>query len=105
MKTIWKHPIKITDYQSVFMPEGSRLLTVQEQFSHHLGGIGDEAPPTWQSWWMVPDTTAPAMRTEVITVGTGNPFPRGDQWRYVCTTQHQLSGLCWHFFSDDGARS
>jgi hypothetical protein len=105
MKTIWKHPIKITDIQNVSMPTGSRLLSVQQQSIHPLGGIGEEAPPTWQGWFEVPDTEAPKERTRIATVGTGNPFPPGDHWRYACTTQHLESGLCWHFYTDDGAGS
>ena len=92
LKTIWKHPIKITDTQDVFMPVGSRLLSVQQQYGQ------------WQSWWEVPDTEAPAMRTTVSVIGTGNPVTH-DPGRYVCTAQEFDLPFCWHFYTDDGAKS
>jgi len=89
MKTIWKHPIEITDMQDVFMPHGSRLLSVQQQRGE------------WQGWFLVPDTAAPAMRITVNVVGTGNPVTR-DLGRYVCTSQDSRLKAVWHFFADEG---
>ena len=92
MKTIWKFPIKITDTQDVFMPRGSRLLSVQQQYGE------------WQGWFEVPDTTAPDMRIRVSVIGTGNPVAH-DPGRYVCTTQDSKLPVVWHFYTDDGVGS
>ena len=89
MKTIWKHPIEITDIQSVPMPAGSRLLSVQQQHGE------------WQGWFEVPNTLAPDAQFRVFVLGTGNPITM-DIGRYVCTAQDSKLGAVWHFYTDDG---
>jgi hypothetical protein len=63
MKTIWKQILKITDIQTITVPEFSKILSVQMQ--------GDSLCV----WYFVPD-----MNTQVIEavtfliLGTGNPY-------------------------------
>jgi len=58
--SIWKFTLEVTDRQSVFIPKGAQLLTVQTQH---------EKPCLWAL--VNPET--PTERYEIIIVGTGHP--------------------------------
>lgn len=86
MTTIWKFPIETTDYQSVSMPEGSTILTVQLQ--------GDT--PTL---WALVDPNAPMHPVRIRTFGTGHPVGHYDLV-YIGTYQVLGGNFVFHVFED-----
>ena len=92
MKSIWKYPLKIEDYQEVRMPMGAKALTIQVQ-----GG----APCLWAMLETEEKTTA---LYPVWMHGTGHPADEAAQLgRYVSTIQAQGGALIFHFFIGLGA--
>lgn len=87
---IWKYSLQITDRQTVTMPVGAEILSVQEQ----AGGL--------QLWAIVePDEERREKRTIEI-VGTGNPMKcviAEDLVRHHLATVQTSGGLLvWHVF-------
>lgn len=92
---IYKYPLKITDEQSVDMPTGAKILSVQMQGK------------TLCLWASVNPENKQSKRT-ICIVGTGNPFDedrnvrlgtsegRGVGCVYLGTVQDQ--GFVWHVF-------
>ena len=82
---IWKWTLAVTDLQSLSIPEGARLLTVQAQ--------GD-----MPQLWALVDEKAPIVHRNFATYGTGNPMPDGDPGQYVGTYQIRGGALVFHVF-------
>ena len=82
MKTIWKYPLRIDDAQTISIPAGAQLLTVQMQ-----------GPPTV---WALVDTDADLARIEIRFVGTGNQGPDVTGFTYLGTVQERI--FVWHVF-------
>jgi hypothetical protein len=88
VKTIWKFPLRVTDVQTVRMPVGAVLLTVQIQ----------HAMPT--IWALVEDAN-PDEDVTVRIYGTGHTVMANLEYhRYLGTVQHL--GLVWHVFVSRG---
>jgi hypothetical protein len=81
---IWKWPLIVADLQSVALPEGAKLLSLQAQ--------GDMP----QLWALVDERAAIEHRT-FATYGTGNPIP-SDPGAYVGTYQIRGGTLVFHVF-------
>lgn len=84
-KTIWKYSLQLTDLQSLSLPQGAEILTVQAQG----GGL---------YLWAIVD---PARETEervIGIIGTGNPVITGGDIdrRYIATVQR--GSFVWHVF-------
>jgi hypothetical protein len=81
---IYKWPLQVTDRQTVPLPRGAVILTVQAQRDELV-------------LWAAVDSTAPTDAAIVNIVGTGNPMPSvvGD---YVATVQQHGGALVWHVF-------
>lgn len=87
MKTIWKFPLERKDGQLVYMPNGSQLLTVQNQ----------NGTPTL---WAIVDPEKAKAGRQIICVGTGHPLSETmAQGKYLGTTQDGGGLLVWHWFS------
>jgi hypothetical protein len=84
---IWKFPLLVTDLQSVALPAGAKLLSVQAQ--------GDMP----QLWALVDEMAAIEHRT-FATYGTGDPIP-SDPGAYVGTYQIRGGTLVLHVFETD----
>ena len=83
---IWKWPIQITDRQTVMMPAGAQVLTVQTQ-----GGQP-------QLWALVDEMQdAPKTPRKFAVYGTGNSLPE-NPGRYITTFQQYGGDLVWHVF-------
>ncbi len=79
---IYKYPLRITDFQSISVPEGAQILDVQVQ----NGQI--------QLWALVDDINLFRSRT-IRIIGTGNTiYPQPGT--YIATVQ--LNGFVWHIF-------
>ena len=82
---VWKYELKVTDLQTLSMPKGAKVLTVQSQYN------------TPQLWALV-DEKAPVSARTFATYGTGNPMPDNDPGEYVGTYQIVDGALVFHVF-------
>lgn len=87
MKTIWKFPLRITDAQTIEMPDGAEILTAQFQ--------GDEL-----CLWVMVDSEKPKRERVIEIFGTGNPIwvDMGVQRKFIATAQQPDMPLVWHIF-------
>lgn len=84
MKTIYKLPIQITDQQTLILPEGFEILTVQTQ-------KGDPYI------WVKVDTSQPDANVDIYVYGTGHQVT--DETAVYLGTFQQLGGeSVWHVF-------
>jgi hypothetical protein len=84
MKRIFKFPLAIIDIQSIDMPEGAEILSVQNQ----NGAV---------CAWALCDPIAPLVGCEIRIVGTGNPTP-DNPGKFLGTVQTYDGSLVWHIF-------
>lgn len=84
---IWKWPLMITDRQTIEMPSGAKMLTVQMQ---------GERPQLWA----LCDETNPLTERKIAIYGTGNPVP-DEPGQYIATFQSHGGLLVWHVFEED----
>lgn len=84
---IWKYQLDVTEKQSLELPQGAKILTVQMQ---------QESP---QLWALVDEKKFDDMEMRQIAIyGTGNPFPDGDLGKYIATFQMHGGLLVFHAF-------
>lgn len=88
MNAICKYELIVTDSQTVYMPRGAKILSVQMQ-----DGI-------MQMWAMVDNFKLPGGRI-INIIGTGNPIsePPGE---FIATVQ--MRNLVWHVFDGGDER-
>jgi len=86
-KQIFKYALEITDTQSVAIPEGAEILTVQTQ---------REIP----CLWALVNPKLPSTERQIETFGTGHPVHVGIgvERRYIGTYQIQNGNLVFHVF-------
>ena len=84
MNVIWKYPLKVTDEQTLDIPEGAEALAVQVQ----------NGTPCL---WVRVESTAPKTLRRIITHGTGHPVPK-TTGRYIGTYQIDGGALVFHVF-------
>lgn len=91
MTTIWKFPLKLASFQTVEMPEGAVVLSLQDQ----------NGRPTI---WALVQSSAPKRKRAVKMVGTGLSAPDDvlSTHRFLGTYQ-DLEGLVNHVFLEDEA--
>jgi len=90
-REVWKYNLSLTNEQSVSMPDGAVVLTVQEQ-----RGV--------LTFWALVNPEARRVDRSFRIVGTGHPVDLpADQaptltlgWHYIDTVQMGL--LVWHVF-------
>ena len=94
-KVIHKYELDITDVQTIDMPIGAEILSVQEQRNHLV---------VWALvWTQYKDELEPR---KFYVIGTGNPVPEPDEenWptalAYVSTVQTKGGRLVWHVFTE-----
>lgn len=86
MKTIWKYDLELVDRQTLKLPSGAQILTVQMQ--------GD----TPRLWALV-DPERELAERRISIYGTGNPVPTDQQADgYISTFQLYDGGLIFHVF-------
>jgi hypothetical protein len=84
MRTIHKYQLQVVDNQSVIMPRGARIMTVQVQ-----RGI--------PSLWAEVDDQAEVEQRTILTYGTGHPL-WSELATYLGTYQIQNGDLAFHVF-------
>jgi hypothetical protein len=85
MRTIYKYPLELVDLQTLELPAGAELLTVQMQ---------DGRPCLWAEV----ATSAPARPRTIAIYGTGNPIPGDAEIEYIGTFQMHGGALVFHAF-------
>lgn len=86
MKTIYKYPLKVDDFQIVTMPRGAEILTVQAQ---------REQPCIWA----LVDTDNDSEERHIRMAGTGRSINSRDKLlRYIGTFQLAGGNLIFHVF-------
>jgi len=85
---IWKWTLAVTDLQTLELPKGSGILTVQMQ-----GNMP-------QLWAMCNEKTDKKETRRIAIYGTGNPMP-DDPGEYIATFQMRGGALVFHAFEVD----
>ena len=89
-KTIWKFPLETVAVQTLLMPRGAEILTVQVQRG---------APSLWA---MVDPVAHPTARRFTV-YGTGHNMPKlemGTERTYIGTYQLNDGNLVFHIFEE-----
>jgi len=71
MRIIYKYPLVITDLQTVYLPKGAKILTVQDQ--HGVACL-----------WVEIETTNDPEQRIIEIVGTGNKMEEHER-KYIST--------------------
>jgi len=96
-RTIHKYELEITDVQTIEMPVGSEILSIQEQRDHLV------------LWAIVYNDVLDQLEPhKFYVVGTGNPVPEPDddpdKWPaalvYCATVQTKGGRAAWHVFTE-----
>jgi hypothetical protein len=87
MKTVWKFPLEIVDFQKLLMPENAQILTVQMQ--HDEPCI-----------WALVDSNAPRKIREVYTRGTGQAADLPLSVAWIGTYQAKGGEFVFHVFAE-----
>lgn len=85
MRRIWKFPLEIAYIQTLNMPAGAEILTVQMQ--------GDKP----QLWAFCDTLTEVKERRGIMIYGTGTAVPP-EQGKYIATFQMSNGELVFHAF-------
>ena len=86
MNTIHKYRIETTDTQSILMPKGAEILTVQVQYGEPC------------LWAKVNPSNDMTLRT-ILTAGTGHELP-STRTEYIGTYQLLGGDLVFHVFEE-----
>lgn len=89
MKVIWKYTLQITDRQTVEMPIGARILSVQPQYPHDK---------VVQVWALVDDQETGMEEREFMCCGTGHPVYSASTAVFLGTVVMFGGDLVSHFF-------
>lgn len=84
-KIIYKYPLQVQDKQTIKLPSGYKILTVQVQ---------DGIP----CLWAMVDTSIDCVEVNIITHGTGNGIFGNEELRYIGTYQLNNGVLVFHVF-------
>lgn len=87
---IYKYRLEVADRQTIWMPKGAKILTVQDQGEAGL-----------LSLWAQVDETIGEVEDRVIAIyGTGNIMPVAQEeiGEYIATAQTHNGMLVWHVF-------
>jgi hypothetical protein len=91
MKTIWKYVIQFRDVQTLYLPKGSTLLSVQLQ---------NDTPYIWAL--VNPDNLfADEDEISILMFGTGNPIEKEFAWNTQFLGTIQNNGIVFHVFYEE----
>lgn len=83
MNTIWKIPLATADIQTIEIPAGAKILTLQIQYSE-------------PAIWFEADTNSPLEERYFITIVTGYRIPNNA--KYVGTYQKNDGVFVYHVY-------
>ncbi len=84
MTTIYKYPLEITDIQSIKLPEGYEILSVQFQWDQLC-------------LWALVNPSANPILTTIEIIGTGHLMSQAHR-QFLGTAQQFGGQLVWHVF-------
>lgn len=84
-KIIYKYPLQVQDKQTIKLPSGYKILTVQVQ---------DSIP----CLWAMVDTSIDCVEVNIITYGTGSGILSDEELRYIGTYQLNNGVFVFHVF-------
>jgi hypothetical protein len=87
MKTIWKFPLEVTDYQEIKLPVGAKILCVQPQ----------NGKPCL---WALVDPNADTYPVTIVMHGTGHEIHGRHNLDYLGTFQLYAGSLVFHTFQE-----
>ena len=85
MKTMYKYQLNVTDFQTIQMPKGAKILTVQVQSAYG------------PCLWALVDPTQELENVKIRIAGTGHPIEE-DIVKHIGTFQLQGGALVFHAF-------
>lgn len=91
MRTIHKQKIEITDFQTIELPEKSRILHLGKQGKNGVGGDN-------VCIWYECDTDMPKKKANIHCFGTGHEMPDNDNLQYIDTVLIFDDSLVFHFY-------
>lgn len=89
MKTVWKYKIDMTHLQTLQMPEGAQVLSLQKQ--------GSRSEDDMFLWCLV-NTDRPMRERTFVLVGTGESIDDLPGAEYVATMQFIRGVYVYHLF-------
>jgi hypothetical protein len=87
MKTVWKFPLEVTDYQEIKMPVGAKILCIQAQ---------SEKP----CLWALVDPYANTYSVTIVMCATGHEIHGRHNLDYLGTFQLYAGSLVFHAFQE-----
>lgn len=87
-KTIFKYPLQLREEQTILLPEGAEILSIQLQ---------DDIPTLWT---MLDRGGKEAVNHRIRMVGTGWAFEAKGRLKFLSTVQTR-DGLVFHFFEEN----
>lgn len=92
MRVVWKYRLLGEDRQTIDMPQGARVLSVQLQANR------------FTAWALVDDEMKDLAPVNFVIAGTGNPISGLDYatWRFLGAVQAAQGLLVSHVFVQDG---
>ena len=89
-KTIWKHLLKVADFQYVKLPKGSKILTAQNQYEYIY------------IWAIVNPKESERVDVPIWVYRTGDPIAdfNIDKKHYINTVLLSSGKLCFHVFTN-----
>ena len=85
MKRILKYPLQLTGSQSVELPAGAEILSVQEQRG-------------MPQLWALVDPDEPGELVEIVCYGTGQEIEAEHPLSFISTEQFNSGQFVFHFF-------
>ena len=87
MSVIWKYNLAVTDYQTVTMPEGARLLSIGVQHNND-----------YPCMWALVEPDRPVVEFGVCILGTGHNVDLSSGWEFVGMFQLRGGLFVGHVF-------
>ena len=98
MITIYKYDLALTDRQTLQLPAGAEILSVQEQEAWLYEHRSTPANQRTLQLWALVDTKAPVTPRHFTIAGTGNPLTNQVILRHIDTVVMARGSLVWHIF-------
>jgi len=85
MRSVYKYQLQVKTKQSVYLPKGAQILSVQPQRDQVC-------------IWALVDTNADPFPLDIHIYGTGHEMPEGANFRHLDTFQLENGALIFHVF-------
>ena len=96
-KRIWKYELEVTDEQSIEMPEGAVILSVQSQPAYVPPDISRRNQNLVHIWAEV-EPHNPVELRHFCVFGTGHRMPDGEDLKFIGTVQVYNGVQVYHVY-------